>query len=350
MLLISPTAQYIRWCYQSNHGRLFSEFAPGRPLPADFLAYLDRADTVAYRLPHGGPYVQETAKLVDSDVLATIHRCADFLPLLNLPLVSMADKCIARRPDAVHVVLCDTAIFSELPLPSRTYGLPYELLQEGVRRYGADGICFQWMYDAITASPEHQLRHWIGVHLDEESSLSAFVNNHPIDTSAGFSFVGGVPGLHSCGDIDPAIPMLLMDAGDAGHLLASDSGLQTLVSHPIEFSDILAGTDPEVAAARDVLEHNLALYLGGMFAALGKVETVVFTSSILEAALPLVYALCKRLAFAGVQYQPALPGQHERVIDLTGCESEVQILAVNFDPWRAMSVLAEPLLKKDFRA
>ncbi len=347
MLLLSPTTTGIDWCHAAGEKRYVGRLSlPGDPTP-DFEQALATVSTIVYRLPSGGPFWLQPVAPVGPQDLQQLQACADFLPSFNGPIVGLIGICLEARPDAIHVLLCDTAMFAHLPQPAAAYGLPFERWQEGFRRYGGDGVCHTWSARRIRQRLPVLPARWLSVHLGRTSSVAAFKGQEPVECSMGFTPVEGISGLHTCGDIDPAIPLLLHAAGlsisEIESILTRDGGLVALANGPVTYSDVLAGQDPGTQLARSVLCHQVVGRIGAGLAALDGLDALLFAVEEMPFSLPLLRAICHHLEFAGVScLMDQLPDREW--VQSSEPEAPVSVWIGAYDQWEAMRQAAEPAI------
>jgi acetate kinase len=269
---------------------------------------------VGHRVVHGGERLIAPTP-IDAAVEAVIEECARYAPLHNP--VNLAGIRAARAvfPSVPHVAVFDTAFHAQLPAPSFTYGVPYELyLEKGIRRYGFHGPSHQYM--ALSAA-EHlrtdlsRLK-LVTCHLGGGCSVSAIEGGVSIDTSMGMTPLEGLLMGTRAGDLDPALPLALMkdgmSAGDVEELLNKKSGLAGISGIGADFRDVQAaaeGGDPRSKLAIDVFVHRLRKYVGAYAAVLGGADAIVFTGGIGENSALVRSRVCEGLLYMGVALDEA---------------------------------------------
>ncbi len=133
----------------------------------------------------------------------------------------------------MHVAVFDTTFHRTMPAHAREYALPRELAREhGIRRYGFHGTSHEYVARraaAMLGRPLSELN-LITLHLGNGASVSAIEGGRSIDTSMGMTPLEGLVMGTRCGDVDPAVPMLLGEITgrsreEVHHLLNFESGL-----------------------------------------------------------------------------------------------------------------------------
>lgn len=269
-------------------------FDPYTPTDWDLL---DTADTVGYILPHGGTEFHVAATRLTPAELPRLERCVRFLPALNGRTLAAVQAGLARWPECAHWLFCETAFFADLPPVAAAYALPYDYFTAGYRRYGGDGLCHSWVAQQVRAPRV------VSIHLGDRSSVAALQAGHPVATSLGFTPVAGLPSATGCGDLDPAIPLLLCEAGlepaAVERALAEESGFTALLGRPAGLADVLR----EPGLARDLWRHALLKAVGAALATLGGADVLVCACDDLPALRDCVTDLQQSLAFVNVAWQ-----------------------------------------------
>lgn len=174
-------------------------------------------EAVSHRVVHGG--VEFTrAVVVDAAVENALGRLVQMAPLHNPP--ALEGIRIAREifPDVPGIAVFDTAFHAERSLTSRLYALPWDVARShGLYRYGFHGIAHASLVDSLARSTGCDTRAIDAVTLQLGSSCSACAvqNGCSIETSMGFTPLGGLTMATRSGDIDPAVVFHLSRNGYA---------------------------------------------------------------------------------------------------------------------------------------
>ncbi|HEX4416242.1 MAG TPA: acetate/propionate family kinase [Kofleriaceae bacterium] len=272
-----------------------------------------RLAAVGHRVVHGGAKLVRPV-VIDDAVLAAIDACSAFAPLHNPLNLRGIRAARARFPALPHVAVFDTAFHATIPAHAVLYGLPYELyLEHGFRRFGFHGPSHQYM--AVRAAAHlggdaTRLR-LITCHLGGGASVAAIAGGASIDTSMGLTPLEGLVMATRPGDLDPAIPGLLLARGYSPERLADllnhHAGLAGLSGLGADVRDIEAAADRGHARARLALEvfvHRIRKYLGGYAVELGGVDALVFAGGIGEGSAQIRARVCAGLALLGLALDP----------------------------------------------
>ena len=90
-------------------------------------------------------------------------------------------------------------------------GLPFDLFEQGVRRYGFHGISYEYIVSRLQQlAPKQAGGRVVVAHLGSGSSMCAIREGRSVDTTMGFSSLDGLPMGTRCGSLDPGVLLYLM--------------------------------------------------------------------------------------------------------------------------------------------
>jgi acetate kinase len=267
-------------------------------------------DIVGHRVVHGGTKYHQPI-LIDEQVQAEIDRLAILAPLhnpANLMGIKVMDSMLATLP---QVAVFDTAFYGDLPDTAYVYPLPYQWLDQGIRKYGFHGISHQYCAQRAAQLlgqdlPELRL---ISCHLGNGCSLAAIKNGRCIDTTMGFTPLDGLMMGTRCGSIDPGIILHLLRQGDytveaLDHALNFESGLLGVsgISNDLrEIDRAISAGNARAKLAIDLYVHILAAKIASLLPELGGVDALIFTAGVGENHAGIRAAVAAKLAFIGVE-------------------------------------------------
>lgn len=297
---------------------------------------------VGHRVVHGGHAFRETAR-IDARVRDEIRRYCDFAPehnRLELEAIEAAEEMLGSAVPEVAVF--DTAFHATMPPEAAVYPVPYDwYCKENIRRYGFHGISHQYACRraaAILGRGPEGLR-MVTCHLGNGASLAAIRDGRSVDTTMGFTPLEGVMMGTRSGSIDPGILIYLVrqrgfGADQLDHVLNKESGLKGVSGISGDMREILAGISAGNERARlafDIYTHRLCHEIGGMTASLGGLDVLVFTAGIGENCPELREAACRRLAYLGIELDPAANARPAPDSDIAAAASRVRVLVVRAD-------------------
>lgn len=242
--------------------------------------------------------------------------------------------CMRANPRADHRLLNETRFFKSLPPKSLRYALPANLADRFVRT-GRDALTHHWAWvKAKSIIPG--ITSLISIQLNSAPNAVAIQNGQPVDLFAGFSLLDGLPGFHSCGEIDPSLCLTLSEKGEPPEtieqLLTTQSGLSSLSPELTNFSQVFE--QPECLASK-FLAHQLKKTMGGMASALNALEAIVFTGEITPALTTWLVNLLEPLA--GFGFIPASSGASEAsqsILWLSSPASHIHVILLQDTLWK----------------
>ncbi len=282
---------------------------------------LGKVSAVGHRVVHGGP--RGTApQRVTPELLAEVRKLVPFDPL-HLPSEIAAIETIAKLHPAIPQVACfDTSFHAGIPDVARLFALPRRFAEQGVRRYGFHGLSYEYILEELTRIDASAAKGKVVVaHLGSGASMAAVRNGRGVDTSMGLSPLGGLVMATRCGDLDPGVLLYLllamkMPVTDTVNLLNSESGLLGLSGISADMRELLSreSSSPEAKLAVDVFCYQARKFIGAYAAALGGLETLVFTAGIGERSAEVRRRICEPLGFLGVAIDPERNAANAAVI------------------------------------
>ena len=254
-------------------------------------------DVVVHRIVHGGPSLRATT-LIDDACLGQLRAAIPLAPLHLPRALDWIETARVRWPAARALSVFDTALYTTLPPEATTYALPPKIRALGVRRYGFHGLAHQSMLRALDGVPRA-----ITFQLGSGASVTASRDGRAVDTSMGFSPLGGLVMATRPGDVDPGVLTFLMRQGldvDAiEELLEHQSGLQGLAGDA-DMRALLARDDADARLALAVYVARARKYLGAFWAVLGGCDAIAFGGGVGEHAPAIRSAILEGCDWAGI--------------------------------------------------
>ncbi len=289
---------------------------------------------VGHRVVHGGPVHLEAAR-VDEKLLDELKSLRAYAPL-HLPAEIEGMEAVAGRfPGKVQVACFDTGFHRGMPEVAQRFPLPQEFWDEGLRRYGFHGLSYEYVLGALGASAKDRV---IIAHLGNGASLAAVHSGRPVDTTMGFTPTGGFMMGSRSGDLDPGLLLYLMNA--KGY---SADQIEALVNHRSGLLGV-SGVTPDMqtllslqkgeahaALAVEMFSYQVRKHVGAMTAALGGLDTLVFTGGIGEKAAAVRWEICQGLRHLGIELDEGRNATHADPISSRQSRCAVRIIETNED-------------------
>ncbi len=238
-------------------------------------------DAVGHRIVFGGTSHTEP-ELVREKLLAEMEELVPYDALHLRPELDAVAIAQRHFPSVPHVLCYDTAFCSRMPEIAKAYPLGDEF--RGIRRFGFHGLSCEYIVSVLGESGKTVI-----AHLGNGASVTAVLDGNPLDTSMGFSPLGGIMMGTRPGDLDPGV--LLYAASELGYdaatlrdLITNRSGLLGVSGSASDMRMLLErqATDARAALAVDLFIYIARKHIGALVSVLGGLDTLVFTGGIGE--------------------------------------------------------------------
>jgi acetate kinase len=294
--------------------RVLFPIATGKTATEVFVDWLEKQDdfqsvqAVGHRVVHG--MERSEPELVTPKLIADIQRISSFAPQ-HLPVeIELIETFRKRHPKLVQVACFDTAFHQAMPRVAKLLPIPRRFDAKGVRRYGFHGLSYAHQMEELVrlSDPAATTGRVILCHLGNGASLAAVRDGQSMDTSMGFSPASGLMMSTRTGDLDPGIAPYLertesITGNEFYHMANHDSGLLGISETSSDMRDLLkleAG-DPRAAEAVTLFCYQVKKWIGSFSAALGGLDTLVFSGGIGENSDIVRARVCEGLGFLGVE-------------------------------------------------
>jgi len=245
---------------------------------------IEEIQAVGHRVVHGAESFSESI-LITPEVIAKIEECIGIAPLHNPPNLAGIYAISQLLPQVPQVAVFDTAFHQTMPDKAFVYAIPYVFYtRDHIRKYGFHGTSHYFVaHEAATmlGRPIDELK-LITCHLGNGSSVAAVDRGKSVDTSMGFTPLEGLPMGTRSGDIDPAVPLYIMEKEELNlqqinALLNKHSGVLGISGISNDFrtlEDEAAKGDKRAALALEVFCYRLKKYIGSYIAAMNGVDAM----------------------------------------------------------------------------
>lgn len=260
----------------------------------DIIKSYDEITGVGHRVVAGGEYFKEST-VVEGDVIEKVEELGLLAPLHNPANAAGIRAFKELLPDITSVVVFDTSFHTTMPEKAYRYPLPTKYYTENkVRKYGAHGTSHQYVAQEaakLLGRPLEELK-LITCHIGNGASITAVKGGKSVDTSMGFTPLGGVMMGTRTGDIDPAIIPYLMQytedfnkPEDISRILNRESGLMGVSGKSSDMRDVIAAMetgDHDATLAYEMYVDRIQKHIGQYLAVLNGADAIIFTAGIGE--------------------------------------------------------------------
>jgi len=284
---------------------------------------------IGHRIVHGGPKLKHHC-VIDDSVLDKLNAAVAFAPLHMPPALAVIRFSRRHFPGLPQVACFDTSFHAHMPDIARVLPIPHALRAQGVERYGFHGLSCESIVRQLGGTLPSKL---LIAHLGNGASITAVKDGMSIDTSMGLTPTGGIIMGTRSGDLDPGALVYLarqkkLDPSQLEELVDRRSGLLGVsgISADLRRLHKAAHSNPDARLAIDMFCYSAAKQLAAMSAALGGVDTIVFTGGIGENDAQVRVLICGHLGVLGVRLHAARNRDAGDPISAGGSRCQVRVL------------------------
>ena len=296
-----------------------------------------KPDAVGHRLVHGGPRYF-SPQVVSPELIAALEKLSPFAPE-HLPQALTALRHAHKLfPEILQVTCFDTFFHAAMPPVARFYPLPYSIRREGVVRYGFHGLSYEYLLDEVErlGGREAKQGRIILAHLGHGASMAAVKGAQSIDTSMGFSPAGGLMMSTRTGDLDPGVILFLlqqekMSPSEIKEMIYRRSGLLGISGISDEMQALLSleAEKPQAHEAIELFCYRAKQCIGSFTAAMGGLDTLVFSGGIGEESREIRRRICEGLGFLGITVDDSRNKISSAVISPPDAPVTVRVIKTN---------------------
>jgi acetate kinase len=301
---------------------------------------------IGHRVVHGGRHYREP-HMVTPVVMEELQRLSAYDPE-HLPAEIELIKGFAQRYPHLRQVACfDTAFHRDMPYVARLLPIPRRYEKLGLQRYGFHGLSYAFLMKELSrvGKPGEANGRVILAHLGNGASMAAVKDGKAVDTTMSFTPTSGLVMSRRSGDLDPGLISYLartegMTVEQFHRMVNTESGLLGVSEISADMRDLLKQEqhDPRAAEAVALFCYQAKKWIGALAAALGGLDTLVFTAGIGEHS-PIIRArICDGLEFLGVALDTARNETGEPVISKEGGKVTVRVMHTDEESEIARSV------------
>ncbi|MET0280445.1 MAG: acetate/propionate family kinase [Steroidobacteraceae bacterium] len=296
-------------------------------------AAFSRVRTIGHRVVHG---MQRSAPALVTPALLQELRLNQPFDIDHLPLEIQLMEAFTRHAPLVRQLACfDTAFHADMPRRAKLLPVPRHYEALGVRRYGFHGLSYAYLTGELRrlGDPAATSGRVILAHLGGGSSMAAVLAGRCIDTSMGFTPASGLMMGTRSGDVDPGLVGFLtrsghMTAAEFDRMANRDSGLLGVSQLTADVQELLAleSQDVRAAEALELFCYQSTKCIGAYVAALGGLDTLVFSGGIGEHAWQLRERICAGLQCLGIDIDPQRNRSNAPLISSDGSRVSVRVI------------------------
>ncbi|MDO3645252.1 acetate/propionate family kinase [Mucilaginibacter sp. L3T2-6] len=266
---------------------------------------IEQLTVIGHRVVHGMNHIQP--ETITPALVAELKTYIPYDPE-HLPAeIRLIELFLASFPHIRQVACFDTMFHQTMPAMATIMAIPEKYRQKGVRRYGFHGLSYQYLTEYL-ATNDSTHENVVIAHLGSGASVAAIQNGKSIDTSMGFTPGAGLVMSTRCGDLDPGVAAYLFrqvesDSKQFNHLVNHKSGLLAVSGTSSDMKELVKvrEEDNRAAEAINLFCYQVSKYIGAYAAAMGGIDTLVFSGGIGEHLPEVRGQICRKLGFLGIE-------------------------------------------------
>ncbi|HEX7476629.1 MAG TPA: acetate/propionate family kinase [Polyangiales bacterium] len=326
---------------------------PHEQPPTDFLLdWLEQQGAfasiraVGHRVVHG--MTHSAPEVVTPELLAELHRISAYDPDHMPRELELIEAFGQRHPKLPQAVCFDTVFHRTMPRVARLLPLPRRYEAKGITRYGFHGLSYAFVVEELArlGDPAATVGRVIVAHLGSGASMAALRDGKSVDTSMGFTPTAGLMMATRSGDLDPGIAPFLartehLSTEEFYEQANRESGLLGVSELSSDLRDLLALETKDIRAAEAVALfcYQAKKWIGSYAAALGGLDTLVFTAGIGENSPRARARICEGLGFLGIEVDEASNAQNAAVISTETSQVTVRVVRTDEEIMIARAVV-----------
>jgi acetate kinase len=280
-------------------------------------------------------------------LLAELHRIRPYDPD-HLPReIELIETFRQRHPKLPQVACFDTAFHQAMPRVAKLLPIPRRFDTKGIQRYGFHGLSYAFLMEELSrmAGVNAARERVILAHLGNGASLAAVHEGKSVDTSMGFTPTAGLVMSTRSGDLDPGLAPYLertehLTTQDFYKMVNHESGLLGISESSSDLRDLLAQEAADVRSAEAVALfcYQAKKWIGAFAAALGGLDTLVFSAGIGENNPTVRARICAGLGFLGVELNEERNAENAPLISSSVGRVKVRVIRTDEELMIARSV------------
>lgn len=297
---------------------------------------LRQISVIGHRIVHGGNAFRESTWL-DENAMATLKQCVPLAPNHLPGEIELIEHFQNSFPEIRQAACFDTAFHADLPQVAALLPIPRRFQRDGLRRFGFHGISYAYLMSELQRLGSQVAEgNIVLAHLGNGASMAAIQNGHCIDTSMCLTPTAGLVMGTRTGDLDPGILLYLMresglNHAEIDHLVTRESGLLGLSETTSDMQELLhlRETDARADEAVSVFCYQAKKQIGAYLAALGGLDTLVFSGGIGERSAEIREEICRGLSPLGISLDQSRNRAQSAIISSNDSRTTIRVIETN---------------------
>ena len=298
---------------------------------------LDEISAAGHRIVAGGRFTK--SQIVTDAMLEEWKQYMDLAPLHSYAHLKGYVAVKEMLPELPQVFVFDTSFHQTMPEHAYMYAVPYKYYEnDNIRRWGAHGTSHRFVTarvcEVLGVKPEDQ--RIITCHIGNGASVSAVLHGKCVDTSMGLTPLEGLMMGSRSGDVDPSAVLAIMKKegftpDQMSDLLNKESGVKGISGVSSDIREVEAAIKEGNERARlalDMYSYRIKKYIGAYTAAMGGVDTIVFTAGVGENSAEMRARVMEGLEYLGAKLDAEANRVRGQEAVISTADSKVTVLVI----------------------
>lgn len=303
---------------------------------------IEKIEAIGHRIVHGGDKFNKSM-LVTDDVLKGIEECIPLAPLHNPAAIAGIKACQRLLKGKPNVVCFDTTFHQTIPEERYIYPIPYKYYEKyKIRKYGAHGISHDYVSYRLAEIKNTNIENMkiVTCHLGQGASICAIKDGKCVETSMGFTPLGGIVMGTRTGDLDPGIVTYIMkkenlSPDEINKILNNESGIYGISGVSGDFRDVedkaFVHNDKKSVLAMKIFTYSVAQKIAEYAVSMQGIDDIVFTAGVGEKGVEDRENICDLLKVFGVKLDKEKNKQKNVEAKISADDSKVEVWIVPTD-------------------
>ncbi len=296
----------------------------------------DSVKAIGHRIVHGMKHTEP--EIISHGLMKELKEISAFDPEHLPEEIKLIEIFSKRYPSLKQVACFDTSFHTSMPTVAKLLSVPRRFYEKGIQRYGFHGLSYAYLLEELkrVAGDETAKGKIILAHLGNGASLAVVKDGKSIDTSMGFTPTSGLPMGTRTGDLDPGVAWYLMqfeklNPEQFSYLINHESGLLGISETNSDMRDLMKieDTDNRAKEAIELFCYQTKKWIGSFAAALGGLDTLVFSGGIGEHSPEVRSKICDNLEFLGIELDKIKNRNNENIISTEKSRVSVCVIKTN---------------------
>lgn len=296
-----------------------------------------RIIAIGHRVVFGG-HKYSHPQQITPDMLNELRRSSAIDPDHLPEQILLIDAISNLFPQHPQIACFDNFFHRSMPELFQRLPIPRHYFNQGIRRYGFHGLSCEYLMGALTEWDGKYVANSrvILAHLGNGSSITAVHEGKCVDTSMSLTPCSGLPMSSRSGDLDPGVIFYLaqhegMNPEQIYKMMNHESGLKAISGTSGNLRDLikLEQANKYASDAVNFFCYNARKWISSMAAAMGGINTLVFSGGVGQNIPEVRARICEQLGFLGISLDTEKNGANDHIISASNSDVLVRVIQTN---------------------